>query len=310
MNRLRDGRQRSLEGATRITERRNPHSTALHSKSTLEILRIINREDAKVAMAVKRVIPEIARAVDLAVEALEQGGRLVYLGAGTSGRLGVLDAAECIPTFGTEQVIAVMAGAPASMFRPSEVSEDDPALGVRDLRKIKFSRDDLLVGISASGRTPYVMGGLRHARRLGAPTVLLTANPDAEARKLARITIAPAAGPEVIAGSTRMKAGTAQKLVLNMISTTAMVRLGRVFSNLMIHVQLTNAKLRKRAQSILVESTGATVRQARTALEDSGGNLPVAMLMLAGGVGRAQAVTQLTSGRNTARVLGRVLKKI
>ena len=293
----------------RVTEQRNLRSAALDKKSTLEILRIINREDAKVARAVQTVIPQIARVVDLAVEALAKGGRLVYLGAGTSGRLGVLDAAECIPTFATEQVIGVMAGAPGSMFRPSEVSEDDPALGQRDLRKIKFSRRDVLVGISASGRTLYVMGGLRLARRVGAPTVLLTANPQAEASRFAAVTIAPAVGPEVIAGSTRMKAGTAQKLVLNMISTATMVRLGRVFSNLMVQVQLTNAKLRQRAESILVESTGATAGKARKALESSGGSLPVAMLMLVKGIDRARAAALLNSGPSTSEILRRLMKE-
>lgn len=294
--------------AVRITERSNPRSAALDTKSTLEVLRVINREDARVARAVQKVIPQIAGAVDLAVAALAKGGRLVYLGAGTSGRLGVLDAAECIPTFGTEQVVGVMAGAPRSMFRPWEASEDVPALGERDLRKIRFSRGDVLVGISASGRTPYVIGGLRHARRLRAPTILLTANDKAEASRLARVTIAPAVGPEVIAGSTRMKAGTAQKLVLNMISTATMVRLGRVFSNLMIQVQVRNAKLRKRAESILVESTGATPAQARKALEESGMILPVAMLILAKGVDRKKAAALLRSGPSTSEVLRRALR--
>lgn len=293
---------------TRPTERRNPRSAALDTKSTLQILRIINREDTKVARAVRKTIPQIARAVDMAVAALAKGGRLVYLGAGTSGRLGVLDAAECIPTFGTEQVVAVMAGAPDSLFRPSEISEDDPALGERDLRRIRFSRADVLVGISASGRTPYVIGGLRYARRMRAPTVLLTANPEAEASSFAMVTIGPVVGPEVIAGSTRMKAGTAQKLVLNMISTGTMVRLGRVFSNLMIQVQLTNAKLRKRAEGILVQSTGATVAQAREALEDSGMSLPVAMLMLASGLNREKAAALLKSGPSASEVLRRALK--
>ncbi len=293
----------ALRRRARITEQRNPRSAGLDAKSTLEILRIINREDRLVADAVSKVIPEIARAVDLAVKALARGGRLVYLGAGTSGRLGVLDAAECIPTFGTEQVIAVMAGAPNSMFRPSEVSEDDPKLGERDLRKIKFSRNDVLVAISASGRTPYVLGGLRYARRLGAAKVLLSANPAAEGRRLANVLIAPVVGPEVIAGSTRMKAGTAQKLVLNMLSTATMVRLGRVFSNLMIGVQLTNSKLRKRALGILMESTGATAVRARNALEHSGNSLPVALLMLAKKISRSQAVGLLKAGSKPADVL-------
>lgn len=297
------------KGQQRITESRNPRAVALDTKSTTAILRIINREDRTVAAAVTKAIPEIARAVDWAVEALRAGGRLVYLGAGTSGRLGVLDAAECIPTFGTEQVVAVMAGAPNSMFRPSEVSEDDPKLGVRDLRRIKFSRKDILVGISASGRTPYVLGGLRYAKRLRAKAVLLTSNPDSEGSRLAQLTIAPVTGPEVIAGSTRMKAATAQKLVLNMLSTATMVRLGRVFSNLMIQVQLTNTKLRKRAEGILMESTGASAVRARKALESSNRNLPMALLMLAGGIEREQATKLLQAGTSTAEVVRRALAR-
>jgi N-acetylmuramic acid 6-phosphate etherase len=297
------------KGQQRITESRNPRAVALDTKSAIEILRIINREDRTVAAAVTKAIPEIARAVDWAVEALGAGGRLVYLGAGTSGRLGVLDATECIPTFGTEQVVAVMAGAPNSMFRPSEVSEDDPKLGVRDLRRIKFSRKDILIGISASGRTPYVLGGLRYAKRLRARAVLLTSNPDSEGSRLVRLTMAPVTGPEVIAGSTRMKAATAQKLVLNMLSTATMVRLGRVFSNLMIQVQLTNTKLRKRAEGILMESTGASAAQARQALEQSNRSLPAAMVMLARGIGREQAEELLRSGESTAQVVRRALAR-
>lgn len=293
----------------RITERPNATSADLDTRSTLDILRIINREDRKVATAVSKMIPQIARAVDLTVAALARGGRLVYLGAGTSGRLGVLDAAECIPTFGTNQVVAILAGAPGSMFRPSEVSEDDPKLGVRDLRKIGFGRNDVLVGVSASGRTPYVLGGLRYARKLGAETVLLTTNPRAEGRRFARATIAPLVGPEVIAGSTRMKAGTAQKLVLNMISTAAMVRLGRVFSNWMIQVQLTNIKLRKRGQGILIRVTGAGASRARAALEASGYSLPVALLMLVKGIERREALALLEAGPTTAEVVRRALSE-
>src|SRR5947208_7459547 len=287
----------------RITERQNPVSADLDAKSTLEILRIINREDRKVAPAVAKVIPQIARAAELAIKASAQGGRLVYLGAGTSGRLGVLDAAECIPTFGTDSVVGVMAGAPDAMFRPTEASEDDPSLAVRDLRRVRFNRRDVLVGISASGRTPYVLGGLRYARRLGAKTVALTSNPDAPIKRLADVSIVPVVGPEVIAGSTRMKAGTAQKLVLNMLSTTVMVRLGRVFSNLMINVQLNNDKLRKRARDILVKTTGASPAAAARALEESRWRLPVALLMLTKKLSREQAVKLLQSGANVVAVL-------
>jgi N-acetylmuramic acid 6-phosphate etherase len=294
----------------RITERPNTASADLDTRSTLDILRVINREDRRVSAAVSRAIPQIARAVDLASAALARGGRLVYLGAGTSGRLGVLDAAECIPTFGTNQVVGILAGAPNSMFRPSEVSEDNPRLGVRDLRKIRFSRGDVLVGISASGGTPYVLGALRYAGKLGAETVLLTTNPDAEGGRLARVTIAPRVGPEVIAGSTRMKAGTAQKLVLNMISTATMVRLGRVFSNWMIQVQLTNMKLRKRGQHILMELTSASASRARAALEASGYNLPVALLMAVKGIQRREAFALLEAGPTTAEVVRRALSEV
>lgn len=286
----------------RVTEQDNPASASLDRKSSRDILRIINREDQTVAVAVAKVIPEIARAVDLAVEALSHGGRMIYLGAGTSGRLGVLDAAECGPTFGTRQVVAVMAGAPQAMFRPAEVSEDDAGQAVRDLRRVKLSRHDVLVGISASGRTPYTVGGLRYARRRGAKTVAVTSNPGSPMERLADVTLAPVTGPEVIAGSTRMKAGTAQKLVLNMLSTATMVRLGRVFSNWMVNVRLTNDKLRRRGRDILVKATGANARRAAAALRESGGNLPVAMLMLLKKTSRAEAERTLR-GRSPAAVL-------
>jgi N-acetylmuramic acid 6-phosphate etherase len=287
----------------RITERANPASAALDTKSTREVLRIINREDHVVAPAVARVIPQIARAVDLITESLAQGGRLIYLGAGTSGRLGVLDAAECIPTFGTDQVIGLMAGAPEAMFRPTEASEDDPRSAVRDLRRAKLSRRDVLVGISASGRTPYVLGGMQYAQKLGVRVIGLTANPNAPLKRLADVPVIPVVGAEVIAGSSRMKAGTAQKLVLNMLSTASMVRLGRVYSNLMVNVQLTNRKLRRRGLDILVRAAGASPGRAAAALTRAGGQLPLALLMLAKDVPKSEALRLLASGKNTASVL-------
>ena len=286
-----------------ITELQNPASAALDTKSTQEILRIINREDATVADAVRKVIPQISRAVDLIVERLSQGGRLVYLGAGTSGRLGVLDAAECIPTFGTDSVVAVMAGAPRAVFRPAEVSEDDPRLAVRDLARIKFGQHDVLLGISASGRTPYVIGGMKYARKVGAAVVALTCNPDAPALRFADVPIVAVVGPEVISGSTRMKAGTAQKLVLNMLSTASMARLGRVFSNLMINVRVTNRKLRSRAELILARTAGVSLRTAARALKGSGASLPVALLMLWKKISKQEALKLLSDGGNTAAVL-------
>jgi N-acetylmuramic acid 6-phosphate etherase len=289
----------------RITERENPASAALDTKSTLEILRIINGEDQKVAAAVRRVVPQIARAVDLIVEGLEQGGRLVYIGAGTSGRLGVLDAAECIPTFSTDRVVAVMAGAPESMFKPIEGAEDDPRLAVRDLRRIKLNHRDVLVGISASGRTPYALAGLRYARKLGARTVAVTANPRSEMRSLASETISTVVGPEVIAGSTRMKAGTAQKLVLNMLSTASMVRLGRVLSGWMINVRMNSEKLRKRGEAMLAKGADVESSVAARALEESGWNLPAAFLMLWKRLSRREAEKLLAAGKSPAHVLRR-----
>jgi N-acetylmuramic acid 6-phosphate etherase len=287
----------------RITELENPASASLDTKPTREILRIINCEDCRVALAVAKVLPQIEQAVQLAVKALAQGGRLVYLGAGTSGRLGVLDAAECIPTFGTDRVVGVMAGAPEAMFRPAEVSEDDPRQAVRDLRQIKLDRRDVLVGISASGRTPYTLGGMRFARKLGARTIALTSNPRAPLSRLADAAIVPVVGPEVIAGSTRMKAGTAQKLVLNMLSTASMVRVGRVLSNWMINVQLKNRKLRERAEAILARAAGVSAATAAHTLRESGEQLPVALLMLWKKVSQERALRLLGAGPNTASVL-------
>ncbi|MGH9445142.1 MAG: N-acetylmuramic acid 6-phosphate etherase [Terriglobia bacterium] len=286
-----------------VTEQENPAFSALDTYSLSKILKLINREDRKVPLAVAKVIPQIAGAAELIVPALASGGRLVYLGSGTSGRLGVLDAAECIPTFGTDQVTGVLAGSQRAMFRPVEGAEDDPRLAIRDLQRIKLVRRDALLGISASGRTPYTLEGIEYARRLGCPTIALTSNPDAPMNRRADVAIVPVVGPEVIAGSTRMKAGTAQKLVLNMLSTACMVRLGRVFSNWMINVQLTNSKLRHRAERILREATGATPRHAARALDAAAGKLPVALLILWTKSSPAQARAMLDKGPGIASVL-------
>jgi N-acetylmuramic acid 6-phosphate etherase len=287
----------------RITERENPLSTHLEIRTTREILRRINLEDHKVAPAVKKMIPRISRAVDLAAEALARGGRLIYLGTGTSGRIGVLDAAECIPTFNTDRVQAVMAGAPASVFRPTEASEDDPRLAVRDLRKIRLNRSDVLVGISASGRTPYTLGGMRYARKLGARTIALTSNPDAPLKRAADVAIVPVVGPEIVAGSSRMKAGTAQKLVLNMISTATMIRLGRVVSGRMITLRTSSQKLRERGQRIVMRAAEVSSRQAAAALRKAGQSVPVALLMLRKGLSRRKANEMLRSGLNVASLV-------
>jgi N-acetylmuramic acid 6-phosphate etherase len=271
------------------------------------MLRIINREDHRVAPAVRKTLPQIAQAVQFAVEAIRRGGRLIYLGSGTSGRLGVLDASECVPTFGTDRVAAVLAGAPASLTSALEGVEDDPRQAVRDLKKIKLSRRDLLVGISAGGSAPYVLGGMGYARGLGSKVVGLTSNPDAPLKALADVAIVPVVGPEVIAGSSRMKAGTAQKLVLNMLSTATMVRLGRVLSNIMVNVQLSNQKLRKRAERILVKLTGASEAAAAKALRASGRNLPVALLMVLKNNSRAEAARRLAAGPSVAAVLHKAM---
>jgi len=292
-----------LRHRARITELENPASASLDTKSTREILRLINREDRKVPAAVAKALPQIARAVELAVKALAEGGRLIYLGAGTSGRLGVLDAAECVPTFGTDRVVGVMAGAPEAMFRPTEASEDNPRQAKRDLRRIKLARRDVLVGISASGRTPYTLGGMRYARRLGARTIGLTSNPHAPLGSLADVAIVPVVGPEVIAGSTRLKAGTAQKLVLNMLSTASMVRWGRVLSHWMINVQLRNRKLRARAKAILMKAAGVSAVTAAETLHRAGYQLPVALLMLGKKISKEQARRLLARWPDTAGVL-------
>jgi N-acetylmuramic acid 6-phosphate etherase len=294
----------------RITERTNPASVSLDTKSTLDIVRIINREDQRVAPAVGKTLPQIARAVDLAVEAIRNGGRLVYLGAGTSGRLGVLDASECVPTYGTDRVVAILAGAPASLTSSVEGVEDNPHQAARDLKKIRFAGHDLLVGITASGAAPYVLGGMRYARKMGARVVGLTCNPQAPLKALADVSIIPVVGPEVIAGSSRMKAGTAQKLVLNMLSTATMVRLGRVLSNKMINVQLTNQKLWKRAEGILITLTGAGQAAAAKALKDSRRSLPVALLMMLKKITRSEAARRIQEGPSVGAVLRQALEKV
>jgi N-acetylmuramic acid 6-phosphate etherase len=293
----------------RITERENPASVALDTKPTRKILRLINREDRRVVPAVAKTVPQIARAVDVAVQALRHGGRMIYLGAGTSGRLGLLDAAECLPTFGSDRVLALIAGGRGAMLKSKEGVEDNPLKAERDLRRVRLSNKDVLVGISASGHTPYTLGGMRYARRVGAKTVGLTANPDAPMKPLADVFIVPVVGPEVIAGSSRMKAGTAQKLVLNMLSTATMVRLGRVFSNWMISVQLTNRKLRKRGQQILIRATGASPTRAARTLKATGGSLPVALLMLQRGIKRDEAQQLLTRGTSIASILRASVKE-
>src|ERR1700730_13290744 len=268
------------------TEQRNPRTSGLDTKSTLEILRAIQREDATVAKVVVRAIPAIARAVDAIVQSLQRGGRLFYVGAGTSGRLAALDAAEITPTFGTpaRMIQAVIAGGRRALTHAVEGAEDNRAQGARDLAARGLSRNDVVVGITASGSTPYVLGALEFAQRCGTTTVGVASNPHTPIALLAKISIVAETGPEAIAGSTRMKAGTAQKMVLNMLSTAAMVRMGRVYDNLMIGVAWTSRKLQSRGLRILVEASGATVAEATRALRQSGHSTSIALIMLQSGV--------------------------
>ena len=272
------------------TERRNPRSRSLDQLPTRELLEIINREDRRVPGAVARELAPIARAVEAIANSIGHGGRLIYVGAGTSGRLAALDAAECPPTFGVPSrlVQAVVAGGRRALTRAAEGAEDSAPQGARDLRARQIGARDIVVGVTASGSTPYVLGALRFARQRGAKTVLLTSNRNSPAHRWADIIIAPQTGPEVIAGSTRMKAGTAQKLILNMLSTGAMIRLGRVYNNWMVDLSMTNAKLRSRGLRILEEATGASAPEAKRALAQSG-SLRVALVMLKTGKSAAEA---------------------
>lgn len=272
-----------------------------------ETVRLMNREDRKVAIAVGRELPAIARAVDAIADAIRKGGRLIYVGAGSSGRMGVLDAAECPPTFGTSPklVVALIAGGRRAITQAVEGAEDSERNGARDLRAIRLMRHDVVVGIAASGTTPYVVGALRYARALGAMTVAVTSNLRMPVGRMAKIVIAPEVGPEVLTGSTRLKAGTSQKMVLNMLSTAVMARLGHVYENLMIDMLLTNEKLAGRAVRILADASGKSVSAAEQALRAGGRDLRVALLMLKLGDGVAQARKRLRdAGGDLRKALG------
>ena len=278
-----------------LTEQRNPASMHIDLADTEEILRIINAEDRRVPEAVGREIPYIAQAVELVVEAFRQGGRLFYVGAGTSGRIGVQDAAECPPTFGTdpEMVQAIIAGGPEAVFRAQEGAEDRAEDGARAIRERGVSECDVVCGLAASRRTPFVVGAIEEARRRGARTIFVTCNPREEFDLQVDVAICPVVGPEVIMGSTRMKCGTAQKLVLNMMSTASMIRLGKVYENLMVDLQLTNQKLRQRARRILMLLTGADYESASRALEAASGHVKTALVMLLAGVDAEEARRRL-----------------
>jgi len=278
-----------------VSETRNPATMGLDEMSTLEMVSCFNREDRKVPEAIEKVLPAIAQAVDLAAAALKAGGRLIYLGAGTSGRLGVLDASECPPTFGVPHgmVIGLIAGGPGALLKAVEGAEDDAALGEADLVALDLTATDMVVGLAASGRTPYVIGALRYARQLGCATAAISCNPDSPIAHEAQVAISPVVGPEALTGSTRLKSGTAQKLVLNMLSTGAMVKLGKVYETLMVDVKATNVKLVDRACRIVVEATGAERSQAEAALPQTGFEVKPAILMILAGIDAQEAQQRL-----------------
>jgi N-acetylmuramic acid 6-phosphate etherase len=285
------------------TETTNPASRDLDAKSSLEIARIINGEDAKVAAAVKRALPQIAKAIDLITAALRRGGRLIYVGAGTSGRIAALDAAECPPTFSTDPktVQFVIAGGRKALLGAVEAAEDSQSLGQREITKKKPGKNDVVVGIAASGRTPFTVAAIKHARDRGAKTIAVTCNRKGPLARAAHVAIVTEVGPEVVAGSSRMKAGTSQKMVLNMLSTGAMARLGYVYGNLMVNVHVKNIKLMERGITILQLATGIDRETAKRALRAAGESVPIALIMLQAGVGRGEAARELKAAAGNVR---------
>jgi N-acetylmuramic acid 6-phosphate etherase len=281
-----------LHALTRLlTEQRNPASRELDTLPVEEILRLINAQDKLVPLAVEKEIPHITRAVDLVVAAFRRGGRLIYVGAGTSGRLGIIDASECPPTFGTDasQVVGMIAGGTVAMFSSQEGAEDNQAQARLDIDAVRVGPDDVVCGIAASRRTPYVVAAVARARELGAGTVYITTNPRADFNLHVDVAICPEVGPEVLMGSTRMKSGTAQKLVLNMLTTTAMVRMGKVYENMMVDLQLTNNKLLERARWIVMLAAGVAYDVASETLDRAGGHVKTAIVMLKTGVDADEA---------------------
>ena len=277
------------------TERRNPRTANIDTLSSLEMAKLINAEDHHCAEAVEAVLPQIAQSIDIIYEKIRSGGRLFYAGAGTSGRLGVLDAAECPPTYGVDPglVVGLIAGGPPAFLKAVEGAEDSAELGKQDLIDRQFTDKDALVGIAASGRTPYVIGAMDYARSVGAPVIALVCTHNSEMSRHADVTIDPVPGPEVVTGSSRMKSGTCQKLVLNMLSTCVMIKSGKVYGNLMVDVQATNQKLVRRAISIVCEATGETEEKAKAALDQCGFSCKTAIVMLLLGLDAAAAKAAL-----------------
>ncbi|MDU5168063.1 MAG: N-acetylmuramic acid 6-phosphate etherase [Haemophilus parainfluenzae] len=277
--------------STLITEQRNPNSMHVDSLSALEIVQLMNEEDKQVPLAIEKCLPQIAQAVECIVAAFQQGGRLVYIGAGTSGRLGVLDASECPPTFGVspEMVKGIIAGGERALRHPIEGAEDSKTHAVVDLQTIQFSSKDVLVGIAASGRTPYVIGALEYAKSLGSVTVSIASNPNSAMANIVDIAIDTVVGPEVLTGSSRLKSGTAQKLVLNMLTTASMILMGKCYQNLMVDVQASNEKLKARAIRIVMQATDCDKTLAEETLKLADQNAKLAIMMILSGLDRAQA---------------------
>ena len=291
----------NLKGMT--TERRNPRTMQLDTMSELEIVTAMNDEDARVPLAIAKKLPEIAQAARWAVEAFEQGGRLFYMGAGTSGRLGVLDAAECPPTFGVDpgMVVGLIAGGEKAFIKAVEGAEDSRELGRQDLESRQLTQKDFVIGIAASGRTPYVLGGLAYAKELGCRTAAIACNPGSAIGKAADLAIEVEVGPEVLTGSTRLKSGTAQKLILNMISTASMVRMGKAYQNLMVDVMQTNEKLHTRAENIVMDATGVERSEARSAIDAAGGSVKCAITMLLANCSAQEAKSRLEAAGGHVR---------
>ncbi len=296
----------NLTGMT--TEKRNPRTMQLDTMSELEIVTTMNEEDARVPLAIAKKLPQIAQAAHWAAEAFEQGGRLFYMGAGTSGRLGVLDAAECPPTFGVApgMVVGLIAGGEQAFLKAVEGAEDDRALGQSDLEAYGLNAKDVVIGIAASGRTPYVLGGLAYAKSVGCRTAAIACNTGSEIGRAADLAIEVEVGPEVLTGSTRLKSGTAQKLILNMISTASMVRTGKVYQNLMVDVMQSNEKLHTRAENIVIDATGVTRPEARSAIDAAGGSVKVAITMLLADCSADEARSRLEkAGGHVRAAIGR-----
>lgn len=286
-----------------VSETRNPQTMDLDALSTLELVHRFNQQDTLVAEAVKATLSDVARAVDAAAEALKSGGRIIYMGAGTSGRLGVLDASECPPTFGVPHglVVGLIAGGPGALLKAVEGAEDNAQLGEDDLIALNLTAKDIVVGLAASGRTPYVIGGLRYARKIGCATVAISCNPGSPIAQEAEIAISPVVGPEALTGSTRLKSGTAQKLVLNMISTGAMVKFGKVYQNLMVDMKATNVKLIDRACRMVVEATGMTRAEAEALLRQTDFEVKPAILMALTGLSADAAREKLIAHQGFLR---------